>query len=1188
MVHAFAEALRGTQGRRASPIAIGAASPMSDRLALMRAFRPLHQRWHSSRDHELDEERTADLTAEIRAVQSDALLPVLRPRREAWFEVDLILEADDAILLWSDTLAAFAQALRDTGAFRSVRRWRLLFERDTTGAERPMLQNMSGGRMPASTLNGAERRLILFATHGSDHRWRTGHYATLLANWSKASAVAILPLLPERSWRRTALGEADGTCSTDTPGTASAFLDAQPYWWSDFESDQPTLALPLVSLSANSVSTWAAMLMSRGKPAPATLLSYPVPAPQAVVPERLGESRPQSQMANGPIESSLEPDDIELRIAMLREVSPAGFELAVLLSQTTFTIPVARLIQEAHFGKTDQSALSELFVSGLLVATTPDTPSLVDEAITTAYYIHHRAAELLRRSLRGRDARALAEVLMARVSEHIQRYTNKMTSQTVFTLDEKGIFALPASIRPFAIVAAQLRNQNVPRATRIDLSAVIGELPPLARRRLIHIARQDRPIDELEVEPATWRALADPALSSLNDSGQRSLSEELQAALQREADRLPLLGTRILWVDDRPSNNLNLVSRFNAEGVEVETALSTLEGLDRLNDNIDLIISDMGRAEGEREGLVLLNELRANGVTIPVIIFAAGYSSRESNRSEAIQAGASLCTNNSRDVYDFVYHYLLETAPKSLKTPVELSLTERGNIHALIIDGDHDGSRIHERSGGAFAIMLEGLLRVPTTNIHHAKIKNWLEDRDKLGEEFRSMAEGDPDEAMGTVFIYAAAPASIDAQSATAGPSIQNVAAAFCLTNRVEQVILVVDSADGIMPSVFDGGPIITLGSPADEPPSEIAPQLTIMVGGKMPSERGWRGTFGLTETADLDLLPMTRAIIEAACSAQANGRLDGQDLVTALKQITPTCNVSGSTRTVFSTNDTTSGELLKPWAVSFKEGVNYANQRSPRTDELALQCYRRALALIPDNIARDQHAQLIIYCAAMEKRLNNLDDALDLIRNSERVWIETRFEDDAWYNIASTCALLDRREEMLDALFKVRGSKKILDSVMAHRDDYFAKFAHDPDLQAFLVSPPQRLQIRERLPAEDFYTSEEILALAENASNERPRRALRTLATQQRQNWVIVTGNSLLLFSDDLLSRDNPLTPKAILPIAEVEQTEEITTADGEHFIIFRKDGRTFPFEYSPDLFSKGQDIQTEISWLIIAAKSR
>ncbi|MDK7838786.1 response regulator, partial [Klebsiella pneumoniae] len=81
---------------------------------------------------------------------------------------------------------------------------------------------------------------------------------------------------------------------------------------------------------------------------------------------------------------------------------------------------------------------------------------------------------------------------------------------------------------------------------------------------------------------------------------------------------------RILWVDDRPENNVYERQAFEAQGIEFALALSTDEALELLKTNkFAAIISDMDRKEGAQEGYVLLERLRAMGDKTPFMIYAS-------------------------------------------------------------------------------------------------------------------------------------------------------------------------------------------------------------------------------------------------------------------------------------------------------------------------------------------------------------------------------------------------------------------------------------------------------------------------------------------------------------------------------------------------------------------------------------
>lgn len=110
---------------------------------------------------------------------------------------------------------------------------------------------------------------------------------------------------------------------------------------------------------------------------------------------------------------------------------------------------------------------------------------------------------------------------------------------------------------------------------------------------------------------------------------------------------------RILWVDDRPENNVYERQAFEAQGIEFALALSTDGALELLKtNNFSAIISDMGRKEGAQEGYVLLEKLRAMGDETPFMIYAS--SNLPEHKRIAIEKGAIGSTNRAEELFQTV------------------------------------------------------------------------------------------------------------------------------------------------------------------------------------------------------------------------------------------------------------------------------------------------------------------------------------------------------------------------------------------------------------------------------------------------------------------------------------------------------------------------------------------------------
>jgi CheY-like chemotaxis protein len=111
--------------------------------------------------------------------------------------------------------------------------------------------------------------------------------------------------------------------------------------------------------------------------------------------------------------------------------------------------------------------------------------------------------------------------------------------------------------------------------------------------------------------------------------------------------------SHVLWVDDRPDNNIHERSALEYQGLHFTLALSTNEALKILeNEKFACIISDMGRNEGPQEGYVLLQKLLESGNDTPFVIYAS--SNMPEHKNMARERGAVGCTNRAQELFQLV------------------------------------------------------------------------------------------------------------------------------------------------------------------------------------------------------------------------------------------------------------------------------------------------------------------------------------------------------------------------------------------------------------------------------------------------------------------------------------------------------------------------------------------------------
>lgn len=185
-----------------------------------------------------------------------------------------------------------------------------------------------------------------------------------------------------------------------------------------------------------------------------------------------------------------------------------------------------------------------------------------------------------------------------------------------------------------------------------------------------HSAHRDSPVSQLTVEQLEKMILGAVSLAAATakDKAAPSNFEEVGSAVRNAAGKV-LAGfqaseasakeivddwhNKILWVDDRPENNVFERQVFESMGLHFTLALSTTEALDILSTRrFAAVISDMGRKEGSREGYVLLEALRAKDKTTPYFIYAGSGASQ--HRREAALRGAQGTTNIAEELVEMV------------------------------------------------------------------------------------------------------------------------------------------------------------------------------------------------------------------------------------------------------------------------------------------------------------------------------------------------------------------------------------------------------------------------------------------------------------------------------------------------------------------------------------------------------
>ncbi|HEY5832664.1 SAV_2336 N-terminal domain-related protein, partial [Streptomyces sp.] len=350
-------------------------------LDLARALRPLRQTVDSPGPALLDEEATAQATAE-----AGRTIPVSRPAAERRFSVDLLVDTGATMAVWHRLAAELCTLLERHGAFAAVRCWSL----DTDGPVprlAPFRRRHGGGertdrdgrppRVPPAPSRPAHppghalsrpaqstrwwgpledptrRAVLLVLTDGVGPAWYGAELPEYLARVAGERPAAALQVLPRRLWHRTALRTVPVELRVADPARpvaevrTTAALPGPPRG----ERLPGVRWLPVMEVDGSWLAPWAGLVAGR----------VPGWTPMLAAPVR-GVSRPRRVPATTPPPAG--PAD---RVARFRAgSSPDAFRLACHLAAAPLSLPVMRLVQQATMPRSGPTDLAQLFLSGLI------------------------------------------------------------------------------------------------------------------------------------------------------------------------------------------------------------------------------------------------------------------------------------------------------------------------------------------------------------------------------------------------------------------------------------------------------------------------------------------------------------------------------------------------------------------------------------------------------------------------------------------------------------------------------------------------------------------------------------------------------------------------------------------------------------------------------------------------------
>ena len=335
------------------PFKVPDAPSLREQLDLARAVKPLMRRIPSGSSLILDEAATTQ-----RIANEGIWLPVIKPTLEPWLDLELVVDEGISMQIWRKTIKELERLLKNYGIFRDVRVWGLISNEQHKIQIRRGIGATAKNQSPRSAaelIDSSGRRLVLVVSDCVSDIWRSGAVNLALQTWANNVPTAIIQMLPQWLWGRTALGRATEVRFQGlAPSVSNRQLIANIVsLWS--EIDQTTgIKVPVFTLEPERVSKWAQMLVGKGSIQSSGFVFKPEI-------RNLERDKPLFSLNRG------ELTPVQRVQAFRVTASPMARKLAGLLaSAPVISLPVVRLIRETMLPESQQVHVAEVFLGGLL------------------------------------------------------------------------------------------------------------------------------------------------------------------------------------------------------------------------------------------------------------------------------------------------------------------------------------------------------------------------------------------------------------------------------------------------------------------------------------------------------------------------------------------------------------------------------------------------------------------------------------------------------------------------------------------------------------------------------------------------------------------------------------------------------------------------------------------------------
>ncbi|MGB8700217.1 MAG: SAV_2336 N-terminal domain-related protein [Thermosynechococcaceae cyanobacterium] len=441
-------------GTKANSPLIKVKNPPSIRngLELARSLRPLIRVVPSGRDVRLDENETVRKVAEARI-----WLPVTKPVLEPWLDLALVVDESSSMLIWRQTVLDFQRLLKQYGSFRDVRTWGLVATEEASSQDfqqyKVYLRSGFGIAAkqqdlqdPKALIDPNRRRLVLVVTDCLSTIWRRGFVFPALNTWAENGPMAIVQMLPEWLWVRTALrhtspvqfyGLEQGIANQQLSVVGSSTFDQEE------DGVVNTIRVPVLTLEPHRTGVWSQMVAGKGGVQASGVIFSP--HLQSVVDQNELRRRQIQQPATD-LSPQKRVDDFRLT------ATPMARRLASLVAAApVINLPVVRLIQETLLEDSQQVHVAEVLLGGLLTPTEQATLATKPDDVVYRFVDEGIRPILLKTASVIDTTEVFSKYVIRQFGTSLEVFLLKlqvwMTSEDQVIVDE---------VRPLAIVASEV------------------------------------------------------------------------------------------------------------------------------------------------------------------------------------------------------------------------------------------------------------------------------------------------------------------------------------------------------------------------------------------------------------------------------------------------------------------------------------------------------------------------------------------------------------------------------------------------------------------------------------------------------------------------------------------------------------------------------------------------------------